>query len=288
MRKLRQSCLRACAGLLLVVGLMAGTASSATAAPQQGFNNWNCQPADGKNPIVLVHGLGGQQFSNWVYLGPRLASDGYCVYSFTWGSTVFGELAGGMTSLRDGAVELADFVESVQGSTGADTVTLVGHSAGTMTSAYYLKFLGGDGSVDHFFAIAGVFDGTTLNGLDALVRAAVAGLPITAEAFRQACTSCLEFIKPSDFIDDLNAGGLTVPDVQYTAIITRLDYIVTPYTSGAVPAGPNSRTIVAQQRCAADFSGHGSIAYNPNTANRIIETLEPGRTFRCVPFFAPV
>ncbi|HWH45242.1 MAG TPA: hypothetical protein VNT32_10960 [Thermoleophilaceae bacterium] len=38
-------------------------------------------------PVVLVHGLGANQSQNWSYISPRLAAEGYCVFSLTYGRT---------------------------------------------------------------------------------------------------------------------------------------------------------------------------------------------------------
>ncbi|KAF9374131.1 hypothetical protein CPB97_000104, partial [Podila verticillata] len=37
-----------------------------------GVNDWNCKPsATHPRPLILVHGLIGNETTNWAYLGPR-------------------------------------------------------------------------------------------------------------------------------------------------------------------------------------------------------------------------
>jgi triacylglycerol esterase/lipase EstA (alpha/beta hydrolase family) len=58
------------------------------------------------------------------------------------------------------AAELATFVNSVLGATGAKKVDLVGHSQGGMMPRYYIGFLGGAKYVHHLVGIAPSNHGT--------------------------------------------------------------------------------------------------------------------------------
>lgn len=273
------------AALTLAGGVLAASPASAAAS---GVNDWGCQPQADKLPIVLVHGLGATKESNWAVHGPRLAREGYCVFSLTYGTTSLGPWVGGLASMRDSSAEVAAFIDRVLTETGAAKVHYVGHSEGTTVGAYYIKYDGGRDTVDTFVGFGSNFDGSTLGGLNILINALRGTLPGTADEFRKRCAACLEYIKPSDFLDDLAEGGLTVPEVRYTSIISRLDTIVVPYTSGRLPDGPNVRNVVLQDRCPLDLAGHLAMAIDPNVGNAIIEALEPGRTLRCSPFIAPL
>ena len=90
----RRSVAAGIAGLALV--LASQTAAGATTAPHSGFNDWSCQPsAAHPDPVVLLHGLGGNGPGNFLTLGPYLASAGYCVYAPTYGEAVKGIPVGG-------------------------------------------------------------------------------------------------------------------------------------------------------------------------------------------------
>src|SRR5947208_46799 len=68
--------------------------------------------------------------------------------------------------------------------------------------------------------------GTTLNGIFTL-----GSLLPGADSFLGACQSCEEQAAGSPFLTNLNAGGDTVPGVNYTVIESENDEVVTPYTS---------------------------------------------------------
>ncbi len=86
-----------------------------------------------------------------------------------------------------------------------------------------------------------------------------------------------EFAAGSSFIQQLDAGGITVPAVAYTQIITRYDELVTPYTSGII-AEPDSTNITVQDQCLRDFADHLSLASDPVAARHVLNALDPAHT----------
>src|ERR1041384_4686429 len=51
-----------------------------------GVNDFSCQPsAAHPDPVVRLHGTGGNRYTNWGFLGPHLANAGYCVFALTYG-----------------------------------------------------------------------------------------------------------------------------------------------------------------------------------------------------------
>lgn len=289
----------ATSALLVLGGLLAPTGSASAGPPPTvsqpqpqaevapasgGWNDWTCSPsADKPRPLVLLHGLGGQRFTNWFYQAPRLASEGYCVFSFTYGEGVGGELIAGLGPIRESAAETSDFVEEVLAATGAEEVDLVGHSQGTVVAAWYVKELGGADRVENLVGFGSVFDGTSLLGLSRLIDRILPLVPDKERFIREVCDSCLDLLEGSDFIEELNAGGLTVPGVEYTSIITRLDTVVTPYTNGAVE-GPGATTIELQEVCPLDLSGHVALVISPNVTTLIQRATDPAaaeRPMRC-------
>ena len=112
-----------------------------------GTNNPRCKPsAAHPRPVVLVHGTGGGQQTNWGAYGGFLANEGYCVYALTYGALPLPwplTALGGMGAQEQSAQQLKVFIDGVLAATGAKTVDLVGHSQGTLMPSYYLKHLGG-------------------------------------------------------------------------------------------------------------------------------------------------
>ncbi|MBT2748762.1 MULTISPECIES: alpha/beta fold hydrolase [unclassified Lysobacter] len=255
------------------------------AAANRGLNDWNCQPsAAHPEPVVLVHGLGANQYVNWAYMGPNIAAAGHCAFTVSYGEGAF--WIPGIRPMADSAVQLSDFVDRVLAATGAQKVNIVGHSEGTTVPAYYIKYAGGDQKVKQMIGFAPNYKGTTLYGLNQLVHGLTSIAPYLGTAFYDGvCAACLEYLPPSAFLDELNLGGsAAVPGVQYTNIATRYDHTVIPYTSGFMGVA-NARDVVLQDECGADFSSHIGMAISPNVLNRVLNALDPQVPKTCVPYW---
>lgn len=276
--------------LLLSMLVALAVAAPAEAAPTGGWNNWSCRPsAQHPEPVVLVHGLGANDSVNWFFHAPKIAAQGYCVFSLTYGTGVLGPFVGGLDSMRDSAAELSRFVDRVRATTGAAKVDIVGHSEGSTMPAYYLKFLGGAAKVTHFVGFGANYRGTTLGGLDALAKGLLTTVPGLSLVLRTACGACTEYLAPSSFLTDLARGGVAVPGPTYTSIVSRYDEVVTPYTSGVL-GEPGTTDIVLQDACASDVPGHLSQAIDPNVTAQILKALDPAHapTPTCTPFPLPL
>lgn len=155
-------------------------------------------------------------------------------------------------------------------------------------SRYYIKFLGGNETVNQFVGFGANYKGTTLYGIDKLVHT----IPGVSPAVRAICASCDEFLNPSQFITDLNAGGVSVPGPGYTTIVSKLDEFVLPYTSGTLNE-PGVTNIVIQDQCiknlAVDITGHLAQAADLNVLAFVKWGLngKKGPLPRCIPWLIP-
>ena len=273
----------------LVVGALVGTACQpVSAAPTTGVNDWNCRPSGAnREPVIMLHGMGANGGLNWFTKAPLVAAAGYCVFTPTYGQGILG--VGGLKSMRTSAQEVSDFVDKVRATTGAAKVNLVGHSEGTTVSAYYMKFLGGNTKVANFVGFGANYQGTTMNGVSTLVRSLPANVVDAVLNDSGLCEACNEYLPPSQFLTDLNAGGVTRPGPRYTNIVSKLDTVVVPYTSGIINE-PGVTNIVLQDHCAADLVGHIAQAVDPNVTALTIWALngQTGPLPACVPFVAPL
>ena len=254
-----------------------------------GANDWSCRPtAAHPNPVVLVHGTGATMAWNWPYLSPILKRHGYCVFALTYGrnpdvAPPFDEL-GGAIAMERSAAQLAEFVDRVLAATGAAEVDIVGHSQGSLMPSYYVKHLGGAAKVREYVGLTPLWSGTNFLGFASLAALGrPSGFTAAAERFvaEGGCPSCPQFLTGSEFIRKLNAGGgVAVPGVSYTAIMTRYDMLVVPYTSGRMPG---ARNIVLQDGCPLDLADHAAIAFDPITARHVLNALDPAnaRAPRC-------
>jgi pimeloyl-ACP methyl ester carboxylesterase len=269
-------------------------------------SNVPCVPsAAHPDPVVLVHGLGGNQNDNWQTMAPFLADNGYCVFSLTYGNMAslkrpFDEI-GGLADMTKTAQELALFVDWVLAATHAPKVDIVGHSEGGTMPDYYLKFLGGSRAVAKFVMLSGVLHGTTFWGLSDLYDLGAAyGYASEANALSPFCASCNEFLTGSSFIKTLDApnaqakageaatcpyDGAAVDGVSYTSIATEYDELVRPDDSDFIDPrcagtadGIGVDNIVVQHQCASDLADHLSIESDQVAAQDVLNALDPARS----------
>jgi hypothetical protein len=140
-----------------------------------------------------------------------------------------------------------------------------------MMPRYYLKFLGGAAKVHTLVGLAPSNHGTTLDGITTLAER----YPGAIDLVGSACPACAEQVQGSAFVQNLNAGGDTVPGVHYTVISSRYDEVVTPYQSQFL-SGPDVDDILLQNLCAADLSEHVAIGTVDKVAlHEVVNALDP-------------
>jgi triacylglycerol lipase len=273
-----------------VAGALAAQGQAANGSPA-GSNDWECEPSKRHpNPVVLVHGLFANRTANFPTISPFLANRGFCVFALTYGTRDAVNLGvyqpGGLNRMQESARELKRFVRRVLDATGSEHVDIVGHSEGSLMPNYYVRFLGGAGTVDHYVGLTPLWDGTNAAGLATLAQMGEAlGITgLTYQALKPFCESCPQFLHGSPFMHKMSSGGGPAePGVDYTMIMTRNDELVIPWQSGFIDGARNH---VVQERCALDQAEHLSVAFDPVTAHLIWNALEPpGRQHNvpCVP-----
>lgn len=252
-----------------------------------GTNDYRCRPsAAHPDPVILVHGTGGNRQTNWATLAPALANAGYCVFALTYGTLPGSPYPisglGGLTSMVDSSRQLGAFVDRVRAATGAAKVDIVGHSEGTLMPQYWVRYRGGAPVVGKYVSLAPYWKGQDSSGCDDAVAAIRAvGLPASVWPYPE----CNEEDYGSSFMRAINAGGSPYsPGIDYTNVLTRYDGIVEPWTDGLVP-GPRTRNIVVQDTCAADHSDHLSLVASPRTVAIVLSALDPAHPVPvpCVP-----
>jgi triacylglycerol esterase/lipase EstA (alpha/beta hydrolase family) len=252
-------------------GILGYAHASATASPP-GANNWSCRPsAAHPYPVVLVHGTFADMSDSWQALSPLLVDNGYCVFALNYGASGGSQNLGiyGVGDIAQSAQQLAAFVNQVLAATGAIQVDMVGHSQGGMMPRYYIKFLGGASKVNTLVGLAPSNHGTTVDGIVTLAS----HFP-GANEFIAGCAACSEQEAGSSFLQNLNAGGDTVPGVNYTVIESKYDEVVTPYTS-AFLSGPDVTNITLQDQCGLDFGEHLSMPYDHIADADVLTALDP-------------
>ncbi|WP_230594398.1 esterase/lipase family protein [Rhodococcoides fascians] len=210
-----------------------------------GSNDYSCVPsAQHPEPVVLVHGFLENSYDNWASLSPKLADAGYCVFAIDYGNTGPVPALGALESIPESAAELSTFVDSVLAATGAEKVSIVGHSKGGTVPRYYARFLGGDRTMARIVALSPPNYPT-------------AGPPV------------------QDYVlERLNEGSDTVTGIEYTTIVTRYDQIVVPYTASLL-TGAGNTNVVLQDVCPADVVEHTGISYDSLAQRLVQNALDP-------------
>jgi triacylglycerol esterase/lipase EstA (alpha/beta hydrolase family) len=168
-----------------------------------------------RNPVIFVHGFGGNSL-NWVVAKGVFIASGYSSSQlFTYDYNSFGDN-------RANAAGLATRVNQVKSQTGADEVDIVNHSMGGLVSLWYLKVLGGTENVDDLASIAGANHGTT--------SAYACAIFVT----------CQQMIPGSSFIDTLTEGDETPGPTTYATWYSPCDGIIKPYTSTVLDGADNN------------------------------------------------
>ncbi|WOC12606.1 esterase/lipase family protein [Gordonia sp. MP11Mi] len=243
-----------------------------------GSNDFSCKPTpEHPRPVVLVHGTGGAQATNWGPYPALLTNRGYCVFALTYGAIPGvpwpANQIGGMDKQDVSARQLDRFVDDVLAATGAETVDLVGHSQGTYMPTYYVKFLRGAEKVTKYVSLAPLWRGTA----DGVPVPNVGNMLDTIDV--PVCTGCGGMVAGSAMNKKLWTGGSPyVSGIDYANIMTRGDEFVVPYTSGYVKprAGESVTNVVVQKGCAKDFSDHLAIVSSRRAAFFVLNALDPG------------
>jgi len=176
---------------------------------------------------------------NWLYLSPRLAEAGYCVWALDLPDRARAPIA-------DQASALRRFVGKVRKLTGARRVSIIGHSIGGTVARYYIRFLSGRKKVDDLISL-----GTPHKGYVSTEE----GKPID-DLYNTGCASCVEQGEGSELITRLNRGDMSPGRVSYTQIGTVHDEFVGDVNHVFLDPDKRVSNIMLQDRCPDHFVDH--------------------------------
>lgn len=221
------------AAVVAVLAAVAAPAASAGAAPAA---------IAGRDPVIIVAGtLAGQTLASIYYepLAARLRADGYQVW-------IFGLPGSGLGDIGAISQDLATKVGAVRAATGAARVDLIGHSQGGLVIRHFLKYRGGANVVDSAVSLGAPHYGAAVANLLRLL-----GLGSCA-----GVVACQQMAIGSSFLAALNAGDDTIGNVRYTAIATKVDEVVFPYSTAFLANDGNISNVAVQDKCWARLPGH--------------------------------
>lgn len=231
-----------------------------------GLNDFSC--TSDKNPIVLIPATVMNVYDDYSKLVPALRAQGYCVYGFNHNpGPIPGTAFAG--DIRDSARALGLVVDRVLEQTGAEKVTLVGHSqGGGVLPMYYLTKLGGDKKVDQLVGMAPCNHGTTVAGMFNANKFAhdLVGFVVGYSSQQQ--------IVGSDLMREVYGNGpVTRPGIKYTFIASNTDMTVTPYTNSFVYE-PGVTNVTVQDYYPSLITDHNNMAYYDEVINLTVKALE--------------
>ncbi|MGB3442619.1 MAG: alpha/beta fold hydrolase [Actinophytocola sp.] len=209
--------------------------------------------ADRPDPVVIVNGTFGPAFF-YEPLAARLRADGNDAHIFELTNLGTGDIA---ATARD----LARFVDGVRAATGAAKVDLVGHSQGGLVARHYVKYLGGEATVDSLVSLGAPHYGTAVANIADFFGAGNC-LGIVA---------CQQMAVGSDFVNELNAGDDTIGSVRYTNLYTALDELVRPVANASLRDGATN--VLIQSQCPVRAVAHVGLALDGTVYDGVHDAL---------------
>lgn len=292
---------RASVLVALTVGFVVTAGGAAQAAPSTGSVDPVVLPAGEvvappidcsttvahPRPAIVLPGADGttsDTADQWSTVTSAVRESGTCTPVFQ-GGVVDGRRWAG--NIPDEAAQLAEFVTSVKDATGADTVDLVAHSAGTVVSNYYLKVLGGAQNVTNAVFLAP--EGRDCDGAGFLATYGIHNPPVTPVQALQA----LPFLSPllghaspelavalqlapgsEVHTTVFGDGSITQPGVSYSVLATANDAIATPAGTCSFITEPGvTNTLFEEAYPDVPAVDHSSLRSSPYTAAWIVEQL---------------
>ena len=208
---------------------------------------------DTPDPVVVVAGTFGPAFF-YEPLAARLRHDGYQVSIFQLTNLGTSDIAG---TARD----LAAFVDGVRAQTGAAKVDLVGHSQGGLVARQYVKYEGGESTVDSVVSLGAPHYGTVVaNIADFFGGGDCIGI-----------VACEQMAVGSTFLNNLNDGDDTIGAVRYTNLYTSLDELVRPVENAALADGATNVRI--QSQCEFRVVAHVGLALDGTAYDGVRDAL---------------
>lgn len=191
--------------------------------------------SDGKIPVILLHGLF-QNRACWFWARHRLRKRGfeecYALNLPPWKD---------IESLTE---RVAKKVDELRHSRGIEQVHLVGHSMGGIIARNYIQLRGGDRKV---------------------ARCILLGAPNGGSKLAPFALSPLgRLLMPRSVFLNRLAVAEFPPGVQATAIFSRHDNMVQPYTSARLEEGPNVQL---------DGLGHVALLFSPRALDAVARAL---------------
>jgi triacylglycerol lipase len=241
-------------GLLALVLVATAAVTAAVVVPRvsDGGPAATSAAQDTPGPVLLVPGYGGST-SSLRTLADRLTTAGR-------DATVVEMPGEGTGDLAASADVLATAVDAALARTGADSVDVVGYSAGGVIARLWAAD-GGAEQARRIVTLGSPHHGTTVADL------AAGFVPAECPA------GCRQLTTDSDLIARLNAGDETPDGPTWVSVWTTADQTVTPPDSARLAGAMD---LPVQDVCADSQVGHGQLPSDPLVQGIVLAELAAG------------
>lgn len=205
---------------------------------------------DRPGPVILVPGYGGSTTGLEV-LAASLRADGR-------DAEVLQLPGDGRGDLREQAQALADAAEATVDRAGAESVDVVGYSAGGVVARLWVRDFGGGNLARRVVTLGSPHHGTDVAGL-------------AGDVVPSQCPLACQQLRPgSDLLRALNAGDETPPGPKFISVWTTLDDVVTPPESAQLDGALDLRV---QSICAGSQVSHTDLPRDPAVTGIVTRQL---------------
>lgn len=235
--------------------LQAGAVKADDSLGLPGLVNVSCTNSD-YSPVVLVHGTFANTRRAYSTVAPVLKENGFCLYALNYGKQgVYG--VNGIADIQSSLLEVTEFIGTVLQETGAEKVSVIGHSQGGL-----LAFLASNtpelaNKVDRIVAVA-----PSLRGTDRVP-------PKVSSAH---CPACTQLGSESEFMKNLQNDQLNPNGLRALILATKDDLVVTPVESQFLDE-PGVTNVYLQDEFPRLRATHSGLLHVPEAVALIKEFL---------------
>lgn len=189
-------------------------------------------------PVIFLHGTGASS-KDWNNAAAAVSEQGMCPWTIDYGRSGATVMAiapvGGYGDVDESAREIEAQIADIMATTGAEKVSLVGHSQGGTQTKKYIQQLGHADNVDRVVTLGATYHGTTLNGSAGFLSGLIKVFPHLSSFF--ASTGSLQQLVDTPQVTALDQFPDTAPGILYTAGYSPSDTTATPNQTSMLEAG---------------------------------------------------
>ena len=246
-----------CLLLMSTLSLLAVTAAANDALGlPAGVINGDCELQGKRAPIVLIHGTFATTQRAYSRLAPALKEAGHCLFALNYGRQNAFNFYGTM-DINQSAQQISEFVQSVLARTGAEKVTLIGHSQGGLLAFKIARRPELLRRIDRLVALAPSLHGTTR---------------VPAAMSSRHCPACAQQSDQSEFMQGFHKDRVNPFGVRSLIVATRQDVVVTPASRQFLDE-PGVTNILLQDLHPKVVATHSGMLHKPETIELVSEFL---------------